>query len=122
MRRTEIRSKLIDDMAVLYPGPYLNQLRGEAIESRCLELLSEGVRGVVINFEGTELINSIGVSILIGVIESVRESHGKLLLTNLSESNRELFEVLGLLSQVDITETEEEALSSFRGLTGAASC
>ena len=122
MRKSEIRSKLVDDTAVLYPGPYLNQLRGEAIESRCLELLSEGVRSVVINFEGTELINSIGVSILIGVIESVRESSGKLLLTNLSESNRELFDVLGLLSQVEISETEEEALAAFCALTGAASC
>ena len=122
MKRIEVRSKLVDNTAILYPGPYLNQLRGEAIESRCLELLSEGVRSVVINFEDTELINSIGVSILIGVIESIRESSGKLLLTNLSESNRQLFDVLGLLSQVEIIESEEEALAAFCGLTGAASC
>ncbi|PYP88661.1 MAG: hypothetical protein DMF61_05610 [Blastocatellia bacterium AA13] len=122
MSRVEIKSRLIDDTAVLYPGTYLNQLRGEAIESRCLELLSEGVRSVIINFEGTELINSIGISILIGVIESVREQSGKLLLSNLSPSNRELFDVLGLLSQVELSETEEEALSQFCSLTGAAQC
>src|SRR5262249_25090491 len=122
MSRVEIRSKLVDDTAVLYPGPYLNQLRGEAIETRCLELLAEGVRSVVINFEGTELINSIGISILIGVIESIRDSSGKLLLSNLSTTNRELFDVLGLLSQVDISETEEEALAAMYELTGAASC
>jgi anti-anti-sigma factor len=96
--------------AVIYPGPYLNQLRGEAIENCCQELLAEGVRRIVINFQETELINSIGISILLGVIEAVNEARGLLVLSNLSRSNRELFEVLGLMSQVRIEQSEEAAL------------
>jgi anti-anti-sigma factor len=97
-------------VAVIYPGPYLNQLRGECLEGRCRELLAGGIRGVVINFEETELINSIGISILLGVIETVNESSGSLVLSNLSAANRELFEMLGLLEHVRIEETEEVAL------------
>ena len=71
-----------------------------SLEVRCQELLAGGVRSIVINFEETELINSIGISILLGVIEAVNESRGTLVLSNLSATNRELFEMLGLLMHV----------------------
>ena len=110
MNNVEIKAKLVEGAAVIYPGPYLNQLRGEAVESRCHELLAEGVRRIIINFEETELINSIGISILLGVIEAVDEARGALVLSNLSASNRELFEMLGLMSHVRVAGTEENAL------------
>ena len=111
MSAAEIRARLIEGAAVIYPGPYLNQLRGERIESQCREFLAGGVRHIVINFQETELINSIGISILLGVIESVNHARGALVLSNLNASNRELFEMLGLMSHVEMLETEEIALA-----------
>src|SRR5512143_724243 len=102
MSAAEIKARLVEDAAVIYPGSYLNQLRGEHIESKCREFLTAGVRRIVINFEETELINSIGISILLGVIESVNHALGALVLSNLNASNRELFEMLGLMSHVEI--------------------
>jgi anti-anti-sigma factor len=110
MSTVEIRTKVAEGAAVIYPGQYLNQLRGESLEVRCRELLAGGVRSIVINFEETELINSIGISILLGVIEAVNESRGTLVLSNLSATNRELFEMLGLLTHVQIEESEARAL------------
>ena len=115
MTPVDICMRLVEGAAVLYPGPYLNQLRGESIERRCQELLAGGVRHIVINFAETELINSIGISILLGVIEAVNEARGTLVLSNLAPSNRELFEMLGLLSHVRIESTEERALSMLSG-------
>jgi anti-anti-sigma factor len=110
MTSIDIQMRLVEGTAVLYPGAYLNQLRGESIERRCLELLAGGVRQIVINFAETELINSIGISILLGVIEAVNEASGTLVLANLSPSNRELFEMLGLASHVRIADSEDAAL------------
>jgi anti-anti-sigma factor len=110
MSAAEIRSKLVKGVAVIYPGPYLNQLRGCSIEAKCKELLAAGVRHLVINFVETELVNSIGISILLGVIEAVNEAEGKLMLSNINASNRELFEMLGLLAGVEVADTEEGAL------------
>jgi anti-anti-sigma factor len=110
MNTVEIKAKLVEGAAVIYPGPYLNQLRGEGIENRCQQLLGQGVRRIVINFEETELINSIGISILLGVIEAVNDASGMLVLSNLNSSNQELFEMLGLMSHVRVAETEERAL------------
>ena len=110
MSVAEIRARLVGEAAVIYPGPYLNQLRGESIENQCQEFLAAGVKRIVINFAETELINSIGISILLGVIESVNGAEASLVLSNLNASNRELFEMLGLMSHVEMTDTEEEAL------------
>lgn len=114
MSAAEYRSRMTEDAAVIYPGPYLNQLRGESIECQCQELLSAGIRNIVINFDETELINSIGISILLGVIESVNTARGVLVLSNMNSSNRELFEMLGLMAHVEILETEEMALAKLR--------
>src|ERR1700753_721539 len=83
MTSVDISTRFVEGVAVLYPGAYLNQLRGEAIERRCQELLAEGERHIVINFAETELINSIGISILLGVIEAVNEAQGTLVMSNL---------------------------------------
>src|SRR6185436_21100529 len=115
MNAAEIKSRLVENAAVIYPGIYLNQLRGESIETQCQELLAGGIRNIVINFEETELINSIGISILLGVIESVNHSRGTLVLSNLNASNRELFEMLGLMSHVEMLDTEEVALAKLSG-------
>ena len=113
MKAVDVKAKLVDGAAIIYPGAYLNQLRGEVIENQCQELLGKGVRRLVINFEETELINSIGISILLGVIETVNLANATLFLSNLNETNRELFEMLGLLSRVNIEETEQTALERF---------
>ena len=115
MSAVEIRGRLTENAAIIYPGHYLNQLRGESIELQCRELLASGVRRIVINFEETELINSIGISILLGVIEAVNNASGTLVLSNLNSSNRELFELLGLMSHVEMEDTEQAALERLRG-------
>jgi anti-anti-sigma factor len=110
MSNLGINTRLVDGAAIIYPGTYLNQLGGEVIEARCTELIGSGIRRIVINFEETELINSIGISILLGVIETVNEANGTLVLSNLNTSSRELFEMLGLLSHIKVVPTEEKAL------------
>lgn len=116
MKPVEVKAKVIDGAAVIYPGEYLNKLRGEIIERRCQEFLQEGIRRVVINFEETELINSIGISILLGVIETVQAAEGTLLLTNLNESNQELFEMLGLTAHVCIAKSEQGAIDALHSV------
>ena len=110
MSVAQIKTRTVEGVAVIYPGPYLNQLRGEILERHCEELLRQGVLKIVVNFSETELINSIGISILLGVIEAVNENQGSLVLCGLSDSNRELFEMLGLMSHIEVGQTEEEAL------------
>lgn len=104
--------KAMGDCAVVYSDDYLNAVEGERLEDDCGELLKSGFRKVLIDFSRTELVNSIGISILIGIIEKVRESEGTLLFSSLRKTNVDAFKMLGLTKYVPIFETEEEALRS----------
>jgi len=52
---------------------------------------------------------------LLGVVETVNDAKGSLVITNLNQSSRELFEMLGLLGYIKVEETEERALQAFGG-------
>jgi anti-anti-sigma factor len=110
MSAKHVITRVENGAAVIYPGIYLNQLRGESIENNCHGLLAEGIKKIIIDVKDTELVNSIGISLLLGVIDAVGEAGGFLILSSLNESNRELFEMLGLLSYVRVEQDEESAL------------
>jgi anti-anti-sigma factor len=75
---------------------YLSRAAGEQLEREIVRLLAGGVNGFVVNLHDTDLINSVGVSILIGVIERVREQGGELAFSDLTPVNEEIFRIMGL--------------------------
>lgn len=64
-----IRSHCVGTTAVVYASDYLNKLTGEKIERECRRQLDSGCQALVIDFSDTELVNSIGISILLGIID-----------------------------------------------------
>jgi anti-anti-sigma factor len=98
-------------VAVVHAGDYVNKLSGQRIERECLLRLEGGCRALVINFRGTELVNSIGVSILLGVIEAAGERGARVVFSDVSRHTVQLFDLLGLTRHVVLAETEEAALA-----------
>lgn len=109
-----VRSRSIGEMAVVYATDYLNKLSGERIERECRLRLEEGCRALVINFRDTELVNSIGVSILLGVIDAAEGVGAQLVFSDVNKQTVELFEMLGLTRYVALAEDEQEALSTLK--------
>ena len=103
------------DIAVVYAGDYVNKLSGQRIERECRLRLEAGCRALVINFKGTELVNSIGVSILLGVIDIAEERSAPVVFTNVNRHTYKLFELLGLTRHVSMAESEEAALATLAG-------
>jgi anti-anti-sigma factor len=99
-------------MAVVYATDYLNKLSGERIERECRLRLEEGCRALVINFRDTELVNSIGVSILLGVIDAAEGAGAQLVFSDVNKQTVELFEMLGLTKYVALAQDEQEALNT----------
>lgn len=112
-----VRSRLIGDKAVVYAGDYLNKLSGERIERECRRRLEAGCRGLVINFRETELVNSIGISILLGVIDAAEKTGAQLVFSDVNSQTVALFEMLGLTRHVALARDEQEALSTLTGFT-----
>jgi anti-anti-sigma factor len=100
------------EVAVVYAGDYVNKLSGQRIERECLRLIDAGCRTLVISFRETELVNSIGVSILIGVIDAAEQRGTRVVVSSVSRHNAKLFDLLGVTRNVSLAESEEVALDS----------
>lgn len=108
---TPVRTRSVGDMAVIYAGDYLNKLSGERIERECRRQLASGCRALVINFRETGLVNSIGISILLGVIDAVETTGAQLIFSDVNQQTVQLFEMLGLTRHVALARDEQEALA-----------
>jgi len=82
--------------AVVYADDYLNKLTGEKIERECKLKLEQGCTELVVDFSNTEIVNSIGVSILLGVIDSASNVGAKVVFSEVNETTVELFDMLGV--------------------------
>lgn len=112
-----VQARCIGDTAIVYANDYLNKLSGERIERECKRQLESGCRTLVINFRDTELVNSIGVSILMGVIDASEHKQARLIFSDINHHTADLFDMLGLTRYVRVAKDEHEALSLAAGLT-----
>src|SRR5437762_14005175 len=106
-----VQTRCVGDVAIICAGDYLNKLSGERVERECKRRLEAGCRALVLNFRDTELINSIGVSILMGIIDAAQESSAQIVFSNVNNHTKSLFEMLGLTRHVSLAKDEGEALS-----------
>jgi anti-anti-sigma factor len=111
LTRAAVRSRCVGTTAVVYASDYLNKLSGDRIERECKRQLELGCRTLVIDFRDTELVNSIGVSILLGVIDVAEKSGAHVIFSDVNSQTVQLFDMLGLTRHVALARDEEEALS-----------
>lgn len=107
-----VRSHCVGTTAVVYAGDYLNKLTGERIERECRRQLDGGCRALIIDFSDTKLVNSIGISILLGIIDIAEKSGARIVFSDVNNQTVELFEMLGLTRHVFLAKNESEALLS----------
>ncbi|MEZ5308099.1 MAG: STAS domain-containing protein [Pyrinomonadaceae bacterium] len=86
----------------IFAGDYLNKVSGEQIERECKLRIKEGCTRLVLSFRDTELVNSIGISILLGVIDAASESNTEVVFSEVGEDTSQLFEMLGLTNHVKL--------------------
>lgn len=105
MTETEITGSVRSDgdTAIVFAGDYLNKLSGEMIERECRTRLDAGCRRIVVNFSRTEIVNSIGISILLGVIDIAKGSGANVEFSDVNPHTIELFDMLGVTDHVDIS-------------------
>jgi anti-anti-sigma factor len=110
-----VRSHCVGTTAVVYASDYLNKLTGEKIERECRRQLNCGCRALVIDFSDTKLVNSIGISILLGIIDVAEKSGAKIAFSDVNSQTVQLFEMLGLTRHVVLAKDEREALLTLSG-------
>jgi anti-anti-sigma factor len=95
--------------AILYTKGYINNVGGEEIANRAYELMDGGVRTLLLNLRETKIVNSIGISILIEIIEKMMEKGGRIAFCCLTPVIHKTFQIMGLANYAKIFSSEEEA-------------
>jgi len=88
--------------AVIYADDYLNKLSGERIEHEARQRLADGCKQLEVNFSRTEIVNSIGISILLGLIDTAANKGASVVFSEMNEDTVELFDMLGLTRHVTL--------------------
>ena len=104
-----------DGLAVIYTDGYINNTGGEEIARAAYQLLEEGYKSLLLNLSSTKIVNSIGISILIEVIEKMLEIEGKLAFCCLTPTIDKTFHIMGLAQYAKIFSDEEVALGELAG-------
>ena len=108
-----VRSHIVGTTGIVYASDYLNKLTGEKIERECKKQLDSGCRTLVIDFSDAGIVNSIAVSILLGIIDIAEKKQARVVFSDVNDQTVQLFEMLGLIKHVVLARDEQEALTLF---------
>lgn len=103
-----------DGLAVIYTDGYINNQGGEEIAKAAYGLLDEGFGTLLLNLAGTKIVNSIGISILIEIIERMIEVEGRLSFCNLTPTIEKTFHIMGLAQYSSIFPDEQAAVTELQ--------
>ena len=71
---------------------------------------TEGVRAIILDFEGLEYMNSSGIGLLVTLLIRINREKQRLLTYGLSEHYRSIFQITRLDDAISIYDSEEEAV------------
>ncbi len=107
-----INSELKNGCLILSTKGYLNNSGGEKMLQEYLDQSKNGVNSVIINLAETNVVNSIGISFLIEIIEKVNEAGGQLYFTNVDPAIEKTFDIMGIFQFAKKAASVEEALGT----------
>ena len=110
MSNFSLSSRSAQNVAVLMPKGYINDMGAVSLERTSEQLLGEGTNTLIVNFSNVQYINTIGVSIFTGMVQKTLEHNSVLYFTNMKKAHREVFEMMGLIKHVKVFAHEEDAL------------
>jgi anti-sigma B factor antagonist len=89
-------------LGLIAAAGYINNEGGQAIADAATDLIDQGCGTLLIDLDGTRIINSIGVSILLEIMERLLEEKGRLAFCNLTPTISKTFEIMGLVQYAAI--------------------
>lgn len=104
----ELTSEMVNDVLVMKTEGYINNTGGEKIVKEFEKYWNDGITKLLIDIEKSKVVNSIGISFLIEIIEKLNEKGGKLYFSNLDPSIEKTFTIMGLFQFAGKVDSVEE--------------
>lgn len=106
----KLTSENKDKCLVINTEGYINNIGGQKIVDEFNKYKGDGVNNFVLNLQESKIVNSIGISFLIEMIEKLNETNGKLIFTNLDPTIEKTFTIMGLFQFAHKAGTVDEAI------------
>ncbi len=110
MTQLTFTSRMEDDHLVVTTSGYINHHGGEKIAEECFKYIDEGTTKVILDLKDSKVVNSIGISVLIEVIEKLNDVKGTLTFINLEPPIEKTFTIMGLFQYAKKADSLEAAM------------
>jgi anti-anti-sigma factor len=88
---------------------YINNTGGEQIADSCNDLIAEGIHHFIFDLDRCAAVNSVGILILIELIEKTKNLRGKLAFCRVNQTPSKAFRIMGLLQNSSLHDTRTQA-------------
>lgn len=105
-----LQSEIVGKTFIIKTEGYINNTAGEKISKLFSDNTDTGVKNAVFDLEKSKVINSIGISYLLEVIELLSEKDGKIVFLNLDPAVEKTFKIMGLFQFAQVAESLDSAL------------
>ncbi|MDZ7618230.1 MAG: STAS domain-containing protein [Patescibacteria group bacterium] len=109
-----IETRVDQDVHVMAIMGRLDALTAPEAEVVLNRAVDEGASWMVVNLAGLEYISSAGLRVLVATGKRLARENGKMVLCELHDGVREVFEISGLLFVLTVATTEDRAVSLVR--------
>ena len=103
-----------DGVIIISTAGYFNNLAGEAVLEVFTQKMESGSTKFLVDMNDSKVVNSIGVSILIEIIEKLQVVNGVMAFTNLAGIVEKTFNIMGITKYSKVFSSEEEALDQMK--------
>lgn len=110
-----LTSETRNNCLIISTSGYVNNVGGETIAKEFSKHFEEGTKEVVINLAQSKVVNSIGMSFLIDIIDQLNDANGKLIFTNVDPAVDKMLSIMGIFKFAGKENSVEDALKVFSG-------
>jgi len=109
----EVVEKRQDEVCILELVGRLDSNTSPDFEHKIFEVIGDGTKKVIVDFERLDYISSAGLRVLLKAAKELKRSDGKVVLCSMKDYIREVFEIAGFVSLFPIVSSVGDAVQEF---------
>jgi len=91
----------------------LDSNTSQGFEKRIFQAIDDGSKSMIIDFKDLDYISSAGLRVILKATKALKREEGKMMLCDMQDYVKEVFEIAGFDSFLPIVGTMDDALQSF---------
>ena len=92
----------------------LDSNTSQSFEKKIFQAIDDGSKSMIIDFKNLDYISSAGLRVILKATKALRREDGKMMLCDMQDYVKEVFEIAGFDSFLPIVSTMDDALQRFK--------